>query len=254
MDNILSYEEASKYWDLSNIDRPVWVKDSGNTNEKLIGCPVGHLRECGELTVQLHGIPYNYSKLKNYWKYGYYTSENNALMLSEGFHQHTKIIHKHALMVYRVGTAVGYENVTLHQDWYDFKEWFLWAKDQKGFMSVDINGRVFEQDKDLFSPDGNLCYSPSTCCFIPRVLNSLVKVKTSADKLGVQYFERKKKQYRAYGNRFGKVVGLGYFETREEAEVVSSKHRLSYLEDLYGIYKCSVDEKVWDALRELHTP
>ena len=56
------------------------------------------------------------------------------------------------------------------------------------------------------------------------------------------------------GNRFGKVVGLGYFETREEAEVVSSKHRLSYLEDLYGIYKCSVDEKVWDALREIHTP
>lgn len=62
-----------------------------------------------------------------------------------------------------------YNDVKMSDDFSTFEKWKQWAETQVGFMWVDYNGYLFQQDKDLLG-DGSL-YSKDTCCFIPRILN-----------------------------------------------------------------------------------
>lgn len=55
----------------------------------------------------------------------------------------------------------------------NYDSWIAWAETKLGFMCLDENGKIFEQDKDLLG-DGNL-YSEDTCCFVPRNMNHSIR-------------------------------------------------------------------------------
>lgn len=76
----------------------------------------------------------------------------------------------------------------------------------------------YQLDKDILV-DGNKVYSPETCRFIPRSLNTLFIDHGRARgeyPIGV-YYNCQKKKFRAQLGINGKRKHLGYYETAEEA-------------------------------------
>lgn len=128
-----------------------------------------------------------------------------------------------------------------------FWDWLSWAKQQKGFMCRDVNGKLFEMDSDLFSDEKT--YAPNTVVFIPNSLNQMCKpTKRGSMPKGIQYFEEKAKPYRVYKPYGGKQKHLGYYETLEQAVEAALKGRKEHLNSLKELYGDSVDHRVFDEL------
>lgn len=82
------------------------------------------------------------------------------------------------------------EDVTVCEEWHNFQNFAEWATQQKGY---GIKG--FEIDKDLLILN-NSNYSPETCCYIPREINTrLPKRYASHDKV---YYYKQEGLYKAY--------------------------------------------------------
>ena len=128
-----------------------------------------------------------------------------------------------------------------------FWDWLSWAKQQKGFMCRDVNGKLFEMESDLFSDEKT--YSPNTVVFVPNSLNQMCKpTKRGSMPKGIQYFEEKAKPYRVYRPYGGKQKHLGYYETFEQAVEEALKGRKEHLDSLKDLYGDSVDHRVFDEL------
>lgn len=128
----------------------------------------------------------------------------------------------------------------------NFDEWLAWSRKQKGFMELDLSGHIFQTESDLLS-NGLKRYSEDTVVYVPNPVNQLCK--PSSSKGGVQYQEGKSKPYRAYINKFGKSIGLGYFNCEYDARCVVYKERLIFINELEELYYDRVDERVWGELR-----
>lgn len=138
----------------------------------------------------------------------------------------------------------------LSEDFENFWDWLDWAKQQKGFMCEDENGKIYQMETDLFST-GEKVYSKETVVFVPNAINQMCKPTKKGDlPKGVQQFEERWKEYRAYGVEFGKQVHLGYYMTLEEAVVVAKEQRVFYVDKLKTIYGDTVESKVFEVLLE----
>ena len=104
-----------------------------------------------------------------------------------------------------------YDNCTVCRDWLIFSNFRNWMKEQDW-----INRQL---DKDLLSGTRKV-YSPSTCCFVPKYVNTAIVYEAEKCRelpLGVTKIKRdypKKYQASESGSRF---KWLGYFYTPEEA-------------------------------------
>lgn len=104
-----------------------------------------------------------------------------------------------------------YIGCSVAPEWHNFQNFAKW---------FDINnlkcGINYQLDKDILVK-GNKIYSPDTCCFVPKEINSLLlnnKAKRGKFPLGV-WFE-KDKFISACHNK-GKQIYIGSFDTPEEA-------------------------------------
>lgn len=70
-------------------------------------------------------------------------------------------------VVEEVDKRASYRGCTIETSWYNFANFYSWAKQQKGAL----NSR-WQLDKDIIVK-GNKHYSPDTCCFVPSQINSL---------------------------------------------------------------------------------
>ena len=138
----------------------------------------------------------------------------------------------------------------LSEDFENFWDWLDWAKQQKGFMCEDEDGKIYQMETDLFST-GEKVYSKDTVVFVPYVINQMCKPTKKGDlPKGVQYLKGRWKEYRAYGVEFGKQVHLGYYYTLKEALRVAKKQRAFYVDKPKSIYGDKVETKVFEALLE----
>lgn len=146
-----------------------------------------------------------------------------------------------------------YLGCTHVDEWYSYDVWMEWAKSQVGFQSKDCFGNVWDLDKDLIL-SGNKLYSPFTCCFLPREINTFLVLKQNqrgAFPLGVDYSKRSKR-FRARIRHRGKEETLGYFDSPElaaEAYVTAKVERAKYLADKY---EGQLDIRASMALRSLN--
>lgn len=109
----------------------------------------------------------------------------------------------------------------------------------------------YQLDKDILV-DGNKIYSPETCRFIPRSLNSLFTDHGNARgewPIGVCYNCQKKK-FIAYLNINGKLKNLGYYSTPEEAHQVYLVAKKSYCRCVADIIlsEGKITEEIRDAV------
>lgn len=78
-----------------------------------------------------------------------------------------------------------YKDCTVHPDWHNFQNFAKW------FEENYVEG--FELDKDVLIK-GNKVYGPSTCCFVPREINTLmrtVRKKSNGLPVGVRFRDSK---------------------------------------------------------------
>ena len=134
-----------------------------------------------------------------------------------------------------------YNGVTVCEEWHSFMRFRAWMIQQ------DWSGK--ELDKDILVP-GNKVYSPNTCVFVDKVVNSFL-VDRAADRgewpLGVYWNEQNQKFMSRCSNPFTKKNEyLGLFQCPNQAHLAwkARKHELAcQLADL------QTDERVAEALR-----
>lgn len=94
-------------------------------------------------------------------------------------------------------------------------EWKTFSNFKKWFHEHYIDG--WELDKDIISIN-NKVYSPSTCCFVPREINSLLRKSTVNNTCGI--YKTKSGKYQATISINKKSKHLGTFNSFEEAKSV----------------------------------
>lgn len=141
-----------------------------------------------------------------------------------------------------------YIQCTVCDEWLEFnnfKEWF--NNPESGY----ING--YQLDKDIINK-GNTIYSPSTCCFVPSEINSLLtkrQLLRGKYPIGVSEFKQNKKtKYVATISKFNSKCHLGYFDTPTEAFVAYKIAKEQYIKELAEKYfqEGKITKKVYDAL------
>ena len=122
-----------------------------------------------------------------------------------------------------------------------FKEW---CHNQVGFGE-----KGFALDKDILVK-GNKVYSPETCCFVPREINSLF---VKRDKLRGEYpvgvcFHKPLNKYVSKLSAYGRSRNLGYFSSVSEAFYVYKEAKETHIKEVANKWKDQIDHRTHEAL------
>lgn len=112
-------------------------------------------------------------------------------------------------------------------------EWLLFSSFRVWMIKQDWKGN--ELDKDILI-QGNKVYSPETCLFVSKKVNSLlVTCLPSRSNLKVGVFLRGdilKNKFKSYCNNDGKSIHLGYYQTEDEAHDAYCEYKYKVISDI----------------------
>ena len=144
------------------------------------------------------------------------------------------------------GKDKNYKNVKVCEEWYNYQDFAKWF--HKTFPS-HIKNVKFHLDKDLLQQGiENKIYSPQTCVWLPRRVNSFLQVKNTNTKTGITgiqllhsnkylatstLFENQSKSFRIgiYENLDEAIKAYKEFKLKQEEEVRKYLKTLNYLSD-----------------------
>lgn len=136
----------------------------------------------------------------------------------------------------------SYSDVDVCAQWHNFQVFAEWVASQPNAFKDN-----FELDKDL-TKRGSKKYSPETCCFVPRQINSIT-ITRRGDRgnlpIGVTFQAGK---YKAKISMFNKVISLGTFNTPLEAFHVYKKAKEDHIKVLAHIWRDSISEAIYNNL------
>ena len=142
-----------------------------------------------------------------------------------------------------------YRTVEVCEEWLNFQNFTEWFYSEKFSRAVDEVGNSYALDKDILVK-GNKVYSPDTCSFVPRGVNSLL-VKRDKKRgelpIGVRY-NKTGKRFCVGMSYFGKSTPLGIYDSLEHAFNVYKKAKENYIEEVAEYWKGRIDEQVYQAL------
>lgn len=141
-----------------------------------------------------------------------------------------------------IGTTNGFD---------DFQQFAEWCNHQPGYSSSDAEGFRFEIDKDILVP-GNKVYSPDTCCFVPKRINSLLTSSTAARgeyPIGVSYVKRRG-VFVASCKYGGKMKHLGHHASAAQAHAAWQAMKVAIITDAAMDYRAmdGSSVRVYEAL------
>lgn len=132
-----------------------------------------------------------------------------------------------------------YKDCTADIKWHSFQNFAEW------YEVNYVDG--FALDKDILIK-GNKIYSPETCCFVPKEINSLfIKPERKSKDLPRGVLKHHNK-FQASFSRKNKKVYLGLFNTLEEAFQAYKQAKEDYIKELAEKYKDKITEQVYQAL------
>jgi hypothetical protein len=138
-----------------------------------------------------------------------------------------------------------YIDVTVCEEWHNFQNFAKWYDENY----YEIEGEKMELDKDILFK-GNKLYSPDTCIFTPRIINTLF-VKNDKDRtdLPIGVNRRGLNSYSARcGNGFEKDINLGTFKTVESAFYAYKQCKEEVIQAYADKYKNKIPLKLYEAM------
>ena len=142
-----------------------------------------------------------------------------------------------------------YKDVSVYEEWLNFQNFAAWFYQQEFSTAKDNKGRKYHLDKDILSGKSKI-YSPSTCCFVPQDINSLLTLRGNYRgkyPLGVS-FNNNCKKFTANINCYGERIRLGVHKTPEEAFRVYKQAKESYVKEVAEKWNGKIDDKTYQAL------
>lgn len=143
-----------------------------------------------------------------------------------------------------------YNEVSICDEWYLFSNFIKWFDDNY----YEVENQQMQLDKDILSK-GNKIYSPTTCVFVPKSINSLIingKSNRGKYPIGV-FYKEKNKQFCAQialgiedGKRKHKHIGL--YSTPEDAFYAYKEYKENHIKEVADHYKSQIPQKLYDAL------
>ncbi len=116
-----------------------------------------------------------------------------------------------------------YKDCTICDDWLTFSKFKAWMEQQ--------DWKDKQLDKDILIPY-NKHYSPETCVFVIRQINSFISSNHNGKyKRGV-YYRKDIDKFKTTINYQGKTKHLGYFLTEQDAHNAWKKHKIIQYNEL----------------------
>lgn len=136
-----------------------------------------------------------------------------------------------------------YIDCSVTEDWLDFQNFADW------FESHEYSRAGYQLDKDLLIPN-NKVYSPDTCCFVPKQLNTLI---LDASTIRGDYpqgvsFHKASSKFSAQVKINNKYKHLGLFECPSEAHNVYRTEKEKHVRVKALEWKGKVSNAVFNAL------
>lgn len=133
-----------------------------------------------------------------------------------------------------------YTGCKVHSSWHNFQVFSGWV--DRNYYKID--GELMDLDKDILCK-GNKIYSPSTCIFVPKRINSLF-IKCDANRgdlpIGVTRWKNK------FHPQCCGVKHMGYFDTVEEAFEVYKYHKEKYMKEVIDSYEGKIPTYQYEKL------
>lgn len=109
---------------------------------------------------------------------------------------------------YYNGRPKCYKDVTISADWHCFNTFEEWYNVEKRPLMDTLFIEPFDVciDKDLFSDDKCKCYSPITCCILPRDLNSCIHGLELSNKSTIRLTTERRNRLIALINKYGTLL------------------------------------------------
>ena len=132
-------------------------------------------------------------------------------------------------------TKKFYEGCEVCEEWLNFQNFAKW------FHSIDYKQDDWNLDKDLLVYRNKL-YSPKTCCFLPKIINTGLAIRSlKEDKQslypGVSIYSRDNTKFIVKGREYGKKVQIGIFDNLQDAINSYLERKRLYLINLGNQYK-----------------
>lgn len=142
----------------------------------------------------------------------------------------------------------SYTQCKVCDEWHNFQNFAKWYNEN--YYEIG-NGQRMELDKDIII-NKNKTYSPSTCIFIPKILNTILnnnKATRGEYPLGV-HVRRENGKFisRYHDNLIGKRIYLGDFETIDEAFYVYKREKEKYIKRVANHYMSKIPKVIYNAL------
>lgn len=142
-------------------------------------------------------------------------------------------------------SRLSYSNKDVCEEWHNYQNFAEWATNQMNFGKEG-----WDLEKDLLIKN-NKVYSPNTCVYLPREINSFIKRNRVNDlPLGVDvaYKYNGTPYFRVQGREDGKNVNLGSFYNVEEAFSAYKVHKEYLAKKLAEKWKNKIPDVAYKAL------
>lgn len=142
-------------------------------------------------------------------------------------------------------SKLSYKDKSVCEDWHCFQNFAEWATKQ-----INFGKEGWDLEKDLLIKN-NKVYSPDTCVYLPREINSFIKRKRVNNlPLGVDvaYKYNGTPYFRVQAREEGKNICLGGYTTAEEAFSVYKEHKEGLAHKLAEKWKKEIPDVAYKAL------
>lgn len=140
-----------------------------------------------------------------------------------------------------------YKDCTVCEEWHNFQNFAKWFEENY----YEINNEQMHLDKDILVK-GNKIYSPETCVFVPKTINSLF-TKRQNDRgslpIGVSY-DRDSNKYLSHCNNCitRKQIKLGKFLQVDDAFLEYKKYKEDHVKEVANLYVGKIPNELYKAM------
>lgn len=199
------------------------------------GTIVGNLKRCAVKNGQISN-PYHKTIFGvGYYGIGDYSKKTHAVLYKKWYNMLKRCLDEECQKLHPT-----YKDVSICENWEDLQIFGKWY--EENYVED------FELDKDILFK-GNKLYSPETCCFVPKEINTLfTKRQNHRGKYPIGVKKAKGHNFEAYITIQGEKKHLGTRKTPEEAFLLYKEAKEKEIKRLANKWRGKITEACYWAM------